>query len=83
MLHKHLEDAEEKGFRGTDTKNMPEMEMARPEVEDEEEADDDDLEETDREHLIKGDGFKNDSKDITRCHWNEGRDPRRSAGGHH
>jgi hypothetical protein len=63
MLHKHLEDAEEKGSRGSDAKSVPEVEMERSEDEAEEEADDDDLGEDNRAHFIKGDGSKDDSED--------------------
>jgi hypothetical protein len=64
-LHKHLEDAEEKGSRGDDTKSVPEVEMERLGDEAEEGADGDDLGEEDREYLIKGDRFKTESEDTT------------------
>mgnify|MGYP007114468170 CR=1 FL=1 len=63
MLHKHLEDAEEKGSRDADTKSVPEVEIERAEDEAEEGADADDLREDDREHLIKGNRSKDDSED--------------------
>ena len=63
MLHKHLEDAEEKGSRDADTKSVPEVEIERAEDEAEEGADADDLREDDREHLIKGTRSKDDSED--------------------
>jgi hypothetical protein len=61
-LHKDLEDAGEKGSRDDDSKSVPEVEIERAEGEVEEEADVDDLRECDREHLIKGDRSKDDSK---------------------
>jgi hypothetical protein len=62
---KLLEDAEENGSQGDDTKSVPEVEMERLGDEAEEGADGDDLGEDDREYLIKGDRFKKDSDDTT------------------
>jgi hypothetical protein len=66
MLHKHLEDAEEKGSQGADTKSVPEVEMEISEDEAEEEADDDDLGEDDREHFINGDDSKDTANEEVR-----------------
>jgi hypothetical protein len=59
----HWEDAKEEGPRGTDIKNVLEVEMEIPEDEAEEQVNDDDLGEDDGEYFIKGDGFKDDSED--------------------
>jgi hypothetical protein len=51
----HWEDSKEEGSRGTDIKDVLEVEMEIPEDEAEEQADDEDLGEDDGEYLIKGD----------------------------
>ena len=65
IRHKLLEDAEEEGSRGTDIRSMLEVVMKRSEDQAEEKADDDDRGEADRKHIIKRDGFKDDSEDTT------------------